>query len=106
MTTEHGRAVEAVIEGLQWGLECRSNSLGQTPFWHVFTKSPYDPETHVQIMSEDACQVLEETINEWGWVEVASPLVQSQIFFALLIERGYQAALEEREMLDYGPLLG
>lgn len=104
--TEQGRAVEAVIQGMEWGLECRSNTIGQMPYWHVFTKTPYEPEMSAQLMSGDACEVLEQAINEWGWAEVDSPLVQSQIFFALLIERGYQRDLAERGMLDYGSLLG
>lgn len=105
MSTEQSRAVQEVIQAMSWGLECRSNHVGQLPFWHVFTSSPMDIEVQVVIRSGDACEILEQAINEWGWAEVGSPVVQSQILFALLVEREYHVNLASMQMLDYGSLL-
>lgn len=43
--------------------------------------------------TESAMEVVETALTEWGWTEVSSPVVQSQLYHALLLERENQLNL-------------
>lgn len=43
--------------------------------------------------TEEAMEVVETALTEWGWLEIASPVVQAQLYQALLLEKENQAAL-------------
>lgn len=44
--------------------------------------------------TEEGMEVVETALSEWGWTEIASPVVQAQLYHALLLERENQLVLE------------
>lgn len=50
------------------------------------------------IETEEALEVIETALSEWGWNELFSAVVQAQLYHALLLEREFQVSREHDEI--------